>query len=200
MYHLTGPESELPPWIETHSHPRISETEYLRPATVLPLRYFHEVPEIWKEFDPGFYILLRDDVSKDSLPPWILLPEKYAFCPMNFPARPGPALFLAHHSFEPLPWENLLEMFALEDAYWVSYAGVVPDWPEARRLDGARILASPRTVFSEFIDLSVWKGDTLSPLHVHLLQNRVSWRNPRIKSGVKVSAGYGEWRLSLQGR
>ena len=182
FYTLSGNELLVEPWVQKiNAANNVFQTntyEDLVGASSHPFFYWHQIPPRLLKEDPGFKILLRRNVEKEKLLPWVLNANQYCFCPQKQDENPKRMLLITHHSVTFPDWEKLRFLFQGVELSWTCYAvSRRPNWPEEAYTNMYDYLFHEDLKIDSFYDINYWQNDTLSPLHIHLLQNGVSCRN-----------------------
>jgi len=207
LYPLCGYEIKTPSWVQKMSEipgTLITKSlDHIIGATPLPIRYEAQIPQRWLASDPGFYILLRNFSPNQQLDlPWILQPNQYQFRP-KFPARTIESVcVILHHSDQFPTWEEIQNKFSGKTIIWTCYSmKTFPPWPREHYLNMYDALFHEGQIADSFYDLNYWQFDTLSPLHVHLLQNSSKMLNEPNECNKQVkytklrSTYYGEFNI-----
>jgi hypothetical protein len=182
FYTLSGNELPVEPWVqkitEVNNVFQTNTYEDLVGATSYPFLYWHQIPTRLLQDDPGFKILLRRNVEKEKLFPWILNADQYCFLPKKHDRDHKKMLVITHHSEIFPDWEKLKLLFHGVELSWTCYAvSRRPNWPDEAYTNMYDYLFHEDLKIDSFYDINYWQNDTLSPLHIHLLQNGVTCRN-----------------------
>lgn len=183
FYNLIGAEVPLDPWVITYQDlppelPTISHHTKVIPAMRWPLLFFHQIPERFLKSDPGFPILLRQEIQSNNLPCWIKNPiipdtkdhkDKYCISTIKNDS-PQTILFVVSQAIS-VDWPTLKELHPAKRHFWI-WLGVDarPALPIEYEMTFIDITYFKKITPDHLVDLNFGQLDTYGAIHLYCLR------------------------------
>lgn len=184
-YNLIGNETQLEEWFLTYkdylpTYPQVIDFHKMLTASSWPVLFYEQIPERLLTNNPGFPILLRQEVSI-PLPNWVhqpLLPGTKDFSNRYFiktpnDRKPERILFSVAHTVE-TTWQKLCLQYPAKEHRWIWNAGKIddesmPPFPDEFKLGMGDLVYLRKYIPDLMLDLSFGLSDTYTPLHMFSL-------------------------------